>query len=93
VATAQLENINKFSHLGLRRHPTYQEIIGLIDENKTLGMPLPNRDATFFRNSPEGSFFDGANYLEELKDEQERLLLRQMGEMLLRKNSRKNISH
>ena len=51
-------------------------------------MPLPNRDATFFRNSNEGSFFDGSNYLEELKDEQERLMLRQMNEMLLRKNAR-----
>ena len=88
MATAKLENINKFSKYGLRRRPTYQEILGLIDENKTLGSPLPNRDATFFRNSNEGSFFDGANYLEELKDEQERLLLRQMGEMLLRKNAR-----
>ena len=88
MATAKLENINKFSKYGLRRRPTYQEIIGLIDENKTLGTPLPNRDATFFRNFNEGSFFDGANYLEELKDEQERLLLRQMGELLLRKNVR-----
>ena len=85
MATAKLENKNKFSKYGLRRRPTYQEIIGLIDENKTLGTPLPNRDATFFRNSNEGSFFDGANYLEKLKDEQERLLLRQMGELLLRK--------
>ena len=51
--TAKLENINKFSKYGLRRRPTYQEIIGLLDENKKLGLPLPNRDATFFRNSPE----------------------------------------
>ena len=88
ATTAKLENVNKFSKYGFRRRPTYQEIIGLLDENKTLGMPLPNRDATFFRNSPEGSFFDGPNFLEQLKDEQERLLLRQMGEMLLRKNVR-----
>ena len=88
MATAKLENINKFSKLGLRRRPTYEEIIGLLDENKTITGKLPNRDATFFRNSPEGSFFDGPNYLEELKDEQERLLLRQMNEMLLRRNVR-----
>ena len=88
METAKLENINKFSKLGLRRRPTYDEIVNLLDENKKIGMPLPNRDATFFRNSPEGSFFDGSNYLEELKDEQERLLLRQMNEMLLRKNAR-----
>ena len=53
--TAKLENINKFSKYGLRRRPTYYEIINLL-ENKQIGLPLPNRDATFFRNSPEGSF-------------------------------------
>ena len=39
--TAKLEDVNKFSKYGFRRRPTYQEIIGLLDENKTLGTPLP----------------------------------------------------
>ena len=86
--TAKLENVNKFSKLGLRRRPTYEEIIGLLDENEKLGQPLPNRDATFFRNSNEGSFFDGVEQMEALKDEQQRLLLRQMSEVLLRQNVR-----
>ena len=86
--TAKLENVNKFSKLGLRRKPTYDEIIGLLDENEKLGQPLPNRDATFFRNSNEGSFFDGVEQMEALKDEQERLLIRQMSEVLLRQNVR-----
>jgi hypothetical protein len=86
--TAKLENINKFSKYGLRRRPTYQEIIGLLDENKKLGLPLPNRDATFLRNSPEGSFFDGIHQMEDLKDEQQRLLLRQMNDLLMRQNIR-----
>ena len=86
--TAKLENVNKFSKLGLRRRPTYEEVIGLLDENEKLGQPLPNRDATFFRNSNEGSFFDGVEQMEALKDEQERLLLRQMSEVLLRQNVR-----
>ena len=55
--TAKLENVNKLSKYGLRSKPTYDEITNLPDENKKLGLPLPNRDATFFRNSPEGSFF------------------------------------
>ena len=29
MATAVLENVNKFSYLGLRRRPTYNEIIGI----------------------------------------------------------------
>ena len=67
MATAVLENVNKFSYLGLRRRPTYDEIIGLIKENETLTAPLPNRDATFFKASNEGSFFDGLDHLEILK--------------------------
>ena len=47
ATTATLENVNKFSKIGLRMRPTYQEILGLIDENEKLGQPLPNRDATF----------------------------------------------
>ena len=81
---------NPYSKLGLKRRPTYDEIIGLISENETITGKLPNRDATFFKGSPEGSFFDGSDSLEVLKDEQERLLLKQMGELLLRQNSRRN---
>ena len=88
ATTATLENVNQFSKIGLRRRPTYQETIGLIDENEKIGQPLPNRDATFFRNSNEGSFFDGVEQMEALKDEQARLLLRQMGDVLLRQNMR-----
>lgn len=51
-------------------------------------MPLPNRDATFFRNSPEGSFFDGIHQMEDLKDELQRLLLRQMNDILMRQDMR-----
>ena len=90
MATAVLENVNKFSHLGLRRRPTYDEIIGLIKENETLTGKLPNRDATFFKASPEGSFFDGLDHLEILKEQQHRILQRQMQDLLLRQNVRAN---
>ena len=88
--TATLKMNNPYSKIGLKRRPTYDEIIGLISENETITGKLPNRDATFFKGSPEGSFFDGSDSLEVLKDEQERLLLKQMGELLLRQNSRRN---
>ena len=87
--TATLKMNNPYSKLGLKRRPT-DEIIGLISENETITGKLPNRDATFFKGSPEGSFFDGSDSLEVLKDEQERLLLKQMGELLLRQNARRN---
>ena len=90
MATAVLENVNKFSYLGLRRRPTYNEIIGLIKENETLTGQLPNRDATFFKASNEGSFFDGLDSLEVLKEQQQRILQRQMQDLLLRQNVRQN---
>ena len=86
--TANLENIDKFSHLGLRRRPTYEEVIGLLDENKTITGKSPNRDATFFKSSPEGSYFDGVDAMEQLKEEEGRMLLRQMSGILLRPNAR-----
>ena len=86
--TAVLENVNKFSYLGLRRRPTYNEVIGLIKENEALANPLPNRDATFFKASNEGSFFDGLDHLEVLKEQQQRILQRQVQDLLLRQNVR-----
>ena len=88
--TAVLENVNKFSYLGLRRRPTYDEIIGLIKENDKLAGPLPNRDATFCKASNEGSFFDGLDSLEVLKEEQQRILQRQLQDLLLRQTVRAN---
>ena len=86
--TTAVIDTNKMSKLGLRRKPTYNEIIGMLDENEKLTGKLPNRDATFFRNSPEGSIFDGSDAMEQLKEEQGKLLLRQMSDILLRQNVR-----
>ena len=88
MATAVIENVNKMSKYGLRRKPTYEEITNLISEDEKLTGALPNRDATFFRNSPEGSFFDGADAMEQLREEQGKLLLRQMNDIVLRQNVR-----
>ena len=88
--TAVLENVNAYSHLGLKRRPTYEEIIGLIDENEKLTGRLPDRTAPFFKASPEGSFFDGTDHLEVLKEQQQRIHERQMRELLLRQNVRYN---
>ena len=84
--TAILENINPYSKFGLRRRATYDEIANLIDENEKLTGQLPNRDATFFKASPEGSFFDGMDSLEVLKEQQNRIHKRQLQELLLRQN-------
>ena len=88
MATAVIDNVNKMSKSGLKRRPTYAEIIGMLDDNDKITGKLPNRDATFFKSSPEGSFFDGSDAMEQLREEQGKLLLRQMNDILLRQNVR-----
>ena len=85
---AKVDNFNKLARYGLKRRPTYEEIIGMLDENEKLTGKLPDRSASMFKNSPEGSYFDGSDAMEQLKEEQARILLRQMSEVLLRQNVR-----
>ena len=84
--TAVLENVNPYSKYGLKRRPTYDEIANLISENEALTGTLPDRTATRFKASPEGSFFDGLDSLEILKEQQHRIMERQMRELLMRQN-------
>ena len=90
MATATLELVNPYSKFGFKRRPTYDEIIGLINENETITGQLPDRTATLYKASPEGSFFDGTDALELLKDQQSRILQRQMQDLLLRQTVRNN---
>ena len=90
MATATLELANPYSKYGFKRRPTYNEIIGLINENETITGQLPDRTATLYKASPEGSFFDGTDALELLKEQQSRILQRQMQDLLLRQTVRNN---
>ena len=90
ATTASLELINPYAKIGLKRRPTYEEIANLIGENEQLTGQLPNRDATFFKASPQGSFFDASDHLELLKDQQMRILGRQMREIMMRQEAHRN---
>ena len=90
ATTASLELINPYAKFGLKRRPTYEEIVGLIGENDLITGKLPNRDATFFKASPQGSFFDGSDHLELLKDQEMRILDRQMREAMMKQEARRN---
>ena len=87
MATATLELVNPYSKYGFKRRPTYNEIIGLINENETITGQLPDRTATLYKASPEGSFFDGTDALELMKEQQNRISQRQLQELLLRQNT------
>ena len=67
-----MAKVDKYSIHGLKRRPTYDEIIGMLDDNDKITGKLPNRDPSFFKNSPEGSYFDGGDAMEQLKEEQGR---------------------
>ena len=90
-----MAKVDKYSIHGLKRRPTYSEIIGMLDDNEKITGKLPDRSATIFRNSPEGSYFDGSDAMEQLREEQGRLLLYKTNERPIVKaeckNSRKNI--
>ena len=86
MATAVLENNHPYAKFGLKRRPTYDELIGLINENASLFGSPPDRRASAFKASPEGSFFDGLNYTDKLKEEEERILNKQMRDILFRQN-------
>ncbi|MCR9134294.1 MAG: hypothetical protein NXI08_17130 [bacterium] len=85
-----LEFINPYAKFGLKRRPTYEEIVGLIGENDLITGKLPNRDATFFKASPQGSFFDGSDHIDLLKDQEMRILDRQMREAMMKQEARRN---
>ena len=77
-----MTKVDRYSIYGLKRKPTYEEVIGIIDKsNEQITGKLPDRSATMFKSSPEGSFFDGVDAMEQPKEEQARLLLRQMSDI------------
>ena len=88
--TARFELDNPYQKYGLKRKPTFNEILGLLSEDQKLLRPFPDRTATQFRNSPQGSFFDGSDHVELLKEQQNRVLDRQMREMILRKQAQES---
>ena len=88
--TARFEINNPYQKYGLKRRPTFNEILGLLSEDQKLLRPFPDRTATQFRNSPQGSFFDGSDHVELLKEQQNRVLDRQMREMVLRRQAQQN---
>ena len=90
TTTQSLELTNPYAKFGLKRRPTYEETANLIGENEQLTGKLPNRDATFFKSSPQGSFFDGSDHLELLKDQQMRILDRQMREIMMKQEAHRN---
>ena len=46
---ARFEIVNPYQKCGLKRKPTFNEILGLLSEDQKLLRPFPDRTATQFR--------------------------------------------
>ena len=63
----------KYDNLYLRKRPQFDELVDYI-EYKQPKIKYPNRFATFFRNSPYGSQFDGDNSFINLEEQENNIM-------------------
>ena len=68
---------------GLKKQPTYNELINYIGE-KQEKIKYPNRDATFIRNSPYLSQFDGDSVL-DLQEQENKINKKKLMEIEIKK--------
>lgn len=76
----------KYDNLYLRKRPSYDEMIDYI-EIKNPKIKFPNRLATFFRNSPYGSQFDGDNSFINLEEQENNIAKQRLQEEQIKKIS------
>ena len=74
----------KYDNLYLRKRPSYDVMIdNIVLENPKL--KFPNRLATFFRNSPYGSQFDGDSSFINLEEQENKIAKQRLQEEQLKK--------
>ncbi len=69
--------------LGLRKRPTYNEVIDYLEREQPK-IKYPNRKATFLRNSPYLSQFDGDSWL-DLEEQENNIQEEQLRELQIKK--------
>ena len=69
--------------LGLRKRPSYDEVIDYL-ETEQPKIKYPDRRATFLRNSPYLSQFDGDSWM-NLDEQDNRMRMQQMRELEMRR--------
>ena len=73
----------KYDNLYLRKRPQFDELVDYI-EYKQPKIKYPNRFATFFRNSPYGSQFDGDNSFINLEEQENNIMKEKLIQEALR---------
>ena len=78
-------NFPSENHDGLRRRPTYDEVIDYL-ENDQPKVKYPDRRATFLRNSPYMTQFDGDSWI-DLEEQENNINKERLRQLEVKKNS------
>ena len=69
---------------GLRRKPTYNELIEQAENSDDIIKKYPDRRATFMRNHPYMTALDGENFMDALNMQQNNMIRSQQKDLLIR---------
>ena len=69
---------------GLRKRPTYEELIDHVDNIDEIVKKYPDRRALFMRNHPYLTQLDGENFLEAMSLQQENIIKSQQQDLAIR---------
>jgi len=69
---------------GLRKRPTYNELIEQAENSDDIIKKYPDRRATFMRNHPYLTTLDGENFMEALNMQQNNMIRSQQKDLLIR---------
>jgi hypothetical protein len=80
---------------GLRKRPTYNELIEQAENSDDIIKKYPDRRATFMRNHPYLTTLDGENFMEALNMQQNNMIRSQQKDLLIRQyaSQNDNMSH
>ena len=79
---------------GLRRKPTYNELIGEVENSDDIIKNYPDRRASFMRNHPYLTTLDGENFMEAMNMQQNNMIRSQQKDLLIRDYATQNgLSH
>ena len=69
---------------GLRRRPTYNELIEQVENSDDIIKKYPDRRASFMRNHPYLTTLDGENFMEAINMQQNNMIRAQQKDLLIR---------
>jgi hypothetical protein len=69
---------------GLKRKPTYNELIEQVENSDDIIKKYPDRRALFMRNHPYLTVLDGESYMDALDSQQDTIVKEQQKDLMIR---------